>query len=83
MTWRGLVDSLAPRVLNFAWTPAASSITFTLTVEDFALSADTITMPAGCTARNTTRAVKLYESPWYLTSAAQGATPAQADQIQN
>ena len=70
-------------MLNFAWTPAASSITFTLTVEDFALSADTITMPAGCTAGNTTRTVKLYGSPWYLASAAQAATAAQADQIKN
>jgi hypothetical protein len=83
VTWRGLVDSLAPRVLNFAWTPAASSITFTLTVEDFALSADTITMPAGCTAGNTTRVVQRYASPWYLASAAQVETAAQADQIQN
>ncbi len=74
ITWRGLVDSLAPRLLTFSSTPTATGIDFALTVEDFALAVDTLTMPSSCTPANTTMTPQTYASPWYLSFAAQATT---------
>ena len=81
VTWRGSVDSLAPRLLSFTATPAAGGITFALTVEDFDLALAGVTMPAACIAANTTVTPQRYQSPWYLSFVAQAATSQEAAQV--
>jgi hypothetical protein len=71
VTWRGIVDSLAPRLVSFAATPTANGITFSLTAEDFGLAVEGIAMPPACTAANTTVGTVAYASPWYRSFAAQ------------
>jgi hypothetical protein len=67
----GYLDDL--RVYRYAL-PTANGVNFSLTVEDFALAVDTITMPAACTSANTTMTPQIYESPWYRSFAAQATT---------
>jgi hypothetical protein len=81
VTWRGIVDSVAPRLLSFTATPNAGGINYVLTVEDFGLAVDAVTMPAACTQANTTVTPQIYRSPWYLSFAAQATVPAEAAQL--
>jgi hypothetical protein len=74
VTWRGMVDSLAPRLLAFSATPTANGVNFSLTVEDFALAVESVTMPAACTSSNTTTSTEQYQSPWYLSFAGQASS---------
>ena len=83
VTWRGLVDSLAPRTRNFSSTVTATGITFAWTVEDFDLATSPLQMPAGCSSSNTTQRASLYESPWYRSFAEQSATAADATTTRN
>ncbi|MBI1294207.1 hypothetical protein GC175_04525 [bacterium] len=83
VTWRGIVDSIAPRLLSFTSTPSGSGVNYVLTVEDFGLSTDAVTMPAACTQANTTITPQIYRSPWYLSFAAQAATAEEAAQVAN
>lgn len=64
--WRGVVDTLAPRLVAFASEPTADGVRHTLRVEDFGLDAASLAMPGACTDGTTTTAVARYASPWYL-----------------
>jgi hypothetical protein len=83
VTWRGVVDSLAPRLLSFSATPSATGVDFALTVEDFDLAVEAIQKPLACAGANTTVTRTLYGSPWYLSVASQTADPGQAAQVRN
>lgn len=82
VTWRGIVDSLAPRLLSFTATPSAAGVDFALTVEDFDLAAETIQKPLAC-VNATALTRKQFESPWYLAMASQTADSGQAAQVRN
>jgi hypothetical protein len=81
VTWRGVVDSLAPRLLSFTATPTGNGLNFSLTLEDFNLSATNVTLPAACTASNTTVTPQFYASPWHRSFASQATVPADAAQL--
>jgi hypothetical protein len=81
VTWRGIVDSLAPRLVSFASTPTANGITFSLTAEDFGLAVEGIAMPPACTAANTTVGTVAYASPWYRSFAAQSIDSADSAEL--
>jgi len=83
VTWRGIVDSLAPRLLSFTATPAGGGVTFALAAEDFDLALGNMTMPAACSVANTTVTPQFYASPWYRAFAAQTATSQDAAQVAN
>lgn len=83
VTWRGVVDSLAPRLLSFSATPSAVGLDFALTVEDFDLAVETIQKPLACAGANTIVTRTQYESSWYRALASQTADPGQAAQVQN
>ncbi len=81
VTWRGTVDSLAPRLLSFTSTLAENGITFNLAVEDFALAVNSVTMPSACGSSNITTSTEQYRSPWYLSFAGQTGSSGEAAEV--
>lgn len=70
-TWRGMVDSLAPRT-TYSTTPAGAARTYTFEALDFNLEAATLVLPPACVGQ-TTITTERYASPWYLALANQAA----------
>jgi hypothetical protein len=83
VTWRGTVDSIAPRLLSFSSTPRTGGVDFNLTMEDFSLDANAVILPAACTLANTTVTPQIYTSPWYRSFAAQATTAEGAAELNN
>ena len=81
ITWRGTIDSLPPRLLNFTTTKGTGGVTYALTVEDFDLAVNALEMPAACASATTTLTKQRYESPWYLALAEQVSNASQAAQV--
>lgn len=83
VTWRGTIDSLAPRLLSYTATKNGTGTTYALTVEDFDLAINSVEVPLVCTINNTTTVTKRYESPWYLALAEQVSNAGQANQVRS
>ena len=62
-TWRGIVDSLAPRADYSAYN-GDTTWSYVFSITDFTLNPNTLTLPDACVG-NTSIAIDAYQSPWY------------------